>query len=58
MSHRVGDDLTISIEQTEQTILTKEISDDALEAAAGSWGAMKWPYTMYYCTALYWCPGP
>jgi hypothetical protein len=29
MSHRVGDDLTIGIEQTEQTILTQEISDDA-----------------------------
>jgi hypothetical protein len=38
-------DLTIGVDQTEQTILTREISDEALEAAASSWDAIKWPHT-------------
>jgi hypothetical protein len=39
-------DLMIGIDQTEQTILTREISDDDLEVVAGSWGAIAWPYTL------------
>jgi hypothetical protein len=51
-------DLTIGVDQTEQTILTREISDEALEAAASSWDAIKWPHTNVLRHRLYWCPGP
>jgi len=44
---------TIELEQT----FTDEISDEALEAAAGT-GDKASNYTLYFCTALDLCPGP
>jgi hypothetical protein len=36
-----------------------EISDEALEIAAANSADKAWAnITMYYCTALYFCPGP
>ena len=43
---------------TEQTILACEISDEALETAAGSLSGIQGAYTLYFCTALDLCPGP
>ena len=37
-------------------ILTCEVSDEALEIAAGDERARQ--YTLYFCTALDLCPGP
>jgi hypothetical protein len=48
-------DTTIVLDQTEE-ILTFEISDEALETAAGNETAGR--YTLYYCTYLQLCPGP
>ena len=42
-------------DQTEE-ILSYEISDEALESAAGTKRAAR--YTLYYCTALDLCPVP
>jgi hypothetical protein len=39
-----------------EDILTDEISDEALEIAAGDERAGR--YTLYFCTALDLCPGP
>jgi hypothetical protein len=39
-----------------EEILSYEISDEALESAAGINRAAN--YTLYYCTALDLCPGP
>ena len=44
-----------TIDQTKE-ILFYEISDDALEIAAGVKRAAN--YTLFYCTALDLCPGP
>ena len=43
------------LDQTEE-ILSFEISDEALESAAGTKRAAN--YTLFYCTALDLCPGP
>jgi len=51
-------DRAIEIDQVEHEILTREFSDEALEAAAGSRGRMEAAYTLYWCTALALCPGP
>jgi hypothetical protein len=45
----------ITLDQTEE-ILADEISDEALETAAGS--GKVGHYTLYFCTALDLCPGP
>jgi len=50
-------DRAIEIDQVEHEILTREFSDEALEAA-GSRGVMEAAYTLYWCTALALCPGP
>ena len=44
------------IDQTEQEVLAYEVSDAALETAAGTERAGN--YTLYFCTALDLCPGP
>ena len=44
------------LDQAEEEILTHQISDEALETAAGSETAAH--YTFFYCTALDLCPGP
>lgn len=46
-------------DQTELVAFGFEISDEALEiAAASSADKALANITMYYCTALYFCPGP
>jgi hypothetical protein len=50
-------DMTIELEQTEEVMLTSEVSDEALESAAAS-GEKAGNYTLFYCTALDLCPGP
>jgi hypothetical protein len=49
-------DPVIEIFEVEQDILTREFSDETLEAAAESRGGIT--YTLYWCTALALCPGP
>jgi hypothetical protein len=44
------------LDQAEEVILAHQISDEALEMAAGSETAAN--YTLYFCTALDLCPGP
>jgi hypothetical protein len=51
-------DLTIGVEQTKQTLLAHEISNEALEAAAGTENEIAKAYTLYACTFLGLCPGP
>ena len=50
-------DTTIGLDQTEQ-ILTYEVSDEALEIAAGTGNEKAGRYTLFFCTALDMCPGP
>jgi hypothetical protein len=46
-------------DQTEFGAFGSDISDEALEiAAANSADKASANITMYYCTALYFCPGP
>jgi len=47
----------IALDQTEE-ILAYEVSDEALETAAGTGNELAGHYTLYYCTALNLCPGP
>jgi hypothetical protein len=51
-------DMTIGLEQTEEEMLTYEVSDDALESATGTGREKAGNYTLYFCTALDLCPGP
>jgi hypothetical protein len=44
------------LDQAEKEILAHQISDEALEMAAGSETVSN--YTLYFCTALDLCPGP
>jgi hypothetical protein len=48
---------TIGLEQTEEDILTCEISDEALETAAGTGKEKAANYTLGFCTGLSACPG-
>jgi hypothetical protein len=48
---------TTGLEQTEQEILTFELSDEALEAAAGTMQEKAVNYTLGACTGLSVCPG-
>ena len=50
-------DMTVGLDHTEEELLVYEVSDEALENAAGT-GSEKANYTLYYCTALNLCPGP
>jgi hypothetical protein len=50
-------DTTIGFDLTEQ-ILTFEVSDEALEIAAGTGKEKMGRYTLFFCTALDICPGP
>ena len=45
---------TIGLDRPEEEILTYEVSDEALETAAGSKQAGN--YTLYFCTYLNICP--
>ena len=48
--------VTIEADQTEE-ILGQDVSDEALEAAAGTCNDAG-RYTLFLCTALDLCPGP
>jgi len=47
---------TIGLEQTEPEILTFEVSDEALEAAAGTVREKAANYTLAACSGLSVCP--
>ncbi|MGH6725909.1 MAG: hypothetical protein ACREB8_05110 [Pseudolabrys sp.] len=49
-------DTTIGFELTEKEILTYEVSDEALETAAGSGKEKAGHYTLGFCTGLSACP--
>ena len=51
-------DMTIGLEQTEEEMLTYEVSDEALESATGAGNERAGNYTLYFCTALDLCPSP
>jgi hypothetical protein len=46
----------IGFAQADERILVYEVSDETLEAAAGSKRVAS--YTLFFCTALDMCPGP
>ena len=48
---------TMGIEQTEQEIFAFEVSDEALEAAAGTVREKAANYTLAACSGLSVCPG-
>jgi hypothetical protein len=48
---------SIGLDQTEE-IFSCEVSDEALEVAAGIGDKIAGQYTLFYCTALDLCPGP
>jgi hypothetical protein len=50
-------DGAITPDQTEEEIIAYEVSDAALETAAGA-GSKEGNYTLFFCTALDLCPGP
>jgi hypothetical protein len=47
---------TIGLDRLEEVILTYEVSDEALETAAGTGSEKAGNYTLYFCTALHMCP--
>ena len=49
-------DTTIGLERSEDEILTCQISDETLEAAAGAVGDKAGSVTLAYCTGLSTCP--
>ncbi len=51
-------DTSIGLDETEEEMLAYEVSDEALETAAGTGSEKAANYTLYYCTALHLCPGP
>ncbi|HSV23438.1 MAG TPA: hypothetical protein VLJ17_10465 [Xanthobacteraceae bacterium] len=50
-------DMTIGIDQTEEEVLTYQVSDEALETAAGMGKEKAGNYTLGFCTGLAACPG-
>jgi hypothetical protein len=46
------------LDQTEEAIIAYEVSDDALESAAGAGSKNAGSVTFFFCTALDHCPGP
>jgi hypothetical protein len=50
-------DTTKRLDQTEEEILTYEVSDEALENAAGADEGVAANYTLGACTGLSVCPG-
>jgi len=51
-------DTIFGSDQTEERMLAYEVSDEALEDAAGMASGEAGNYTLYFCTALDLCPGP
>jgi hypothetical protein len=52
----MSDTITIGRDRPEEEILTYEVSDEALETAAGTGSEKAGNYTLYFCTALHMCP--
>ena len=50
-------DAILRVDQTEEDILAYEISDEALESAAGTVSEMAGHYTLGACTGISVCPG-
>jgi hypothetical protein len=50
--------MTIGLDQTEERMLAYEVSDEALESAAGTASDKAGNYTFVFCTALDLCPSP
>ena len=48
--------MTHTIDQTEEEILTFQVSDEALEAAAGSVKEKAGAFTLSFCSGLDTCP--
>ncbi|MFZ3309340.1 MAG: hypothetical protein WBD53_14415 [Xanthobacteraceae bacterium] len=46
-----------AIRQTEEEIFANEVSDETLEAAAGTTTARPWVATVAFCSGLDTCPG-
>jgi hypothetical protein len=46
----------ITLDQNDEQLLTYEVSDEALEVAACKERANT--FTQWFCTAVYFCPGP
>ena len=46
------------LDPTEEAIIACEVSDDALETAAGTGSKNGGGATFFFCTALDHCPGP
>ena len=49
-------DTSIELDQIEEEMLAHEVSDEALETAAGTGSEKAGNYTLIYCTFLYICP--
>jgi len=49
-------DTAIGFDQTEEDILICELSDDALETAAGTGREKMGNFTISFCTGLFGCP--
>jgi len=49
--------MSVELDQTEEEILSFEVSDSALEAAAGKGNESVANYTLGGCTSLLNCPG-
>jgi len=49
-------DTIIGLEQTEEQMLTYEVSDEALETAAGTGKEKAGSFTISFCTGLVGCP--
>ena len=52
----MSDTITIGRDRPEEEMLTYEVSDEALETAAGTGSEKAGNYTLYFCTALHMCP--
>jgi hypothetical protein len=50
-------DNTIRFDQTDEEFLTADVSDEALESAAGAAKAMAGSFTLAFCSGLDTCPG-
>jgi hypothetical protein len=50
-------DITIGLDQNEEDLIMYEISDEALETAAGTGMEKAANYTLGFCTGLSACPG-
>jgi hypothetical protein len=50
-------DMSIGLDRNEEEILAYEVSDEALETAAGAGREKAGHYTLGFCTGLSACPG-